>query len=63
MADETDQAIDAGGIAESERVDDGLLSRVRLIEDRPLDDRAEAYAQVHDELLRRLESADQAADA
>ncbi|MBN7792087.1 hypothetical protein JF550_14285 [Microbacterium esteraromaticum] len=36
---------------------DALWSRLRLIEGQPLADRAAAYATVHDELMKRLESA------
>lgn len=38
--------------------DDGreLISRLRVIESQPLADRADAYAALHDELARRLES-------
>ncbi len=32
-----------------------LLSRLRLIEDQPLDTRAVAFAQVHEELQSRLD--------
>ncbi|REC96718.1 hypothetical protein DEU35_3397 [Microbacterium sp. AG157] len=35
----------------------GLIDRLRLIEEQPLDTRAAAYAAVHEELVRRLESA------
>jgi hypothetical protein len=35
---------------------DGLWSRLRLIEGQPLAARADAYASLHDELSRRLES-------
>ena len=35
-----------------------LLSRLRVIEDQPLDTRAEALAQLHDELRAQLESGD-----
>jgi len=35
-----------------------LLSRLRLIEDQPLADRAEALSQLHDELRTRLEAGD-----
>jgi hypothetical protein len=38
--------------------DDALVSRLRLIEDQPLDARATAYAHVHDELRERLEGGD-----
>jgi len=44
-----------GGTAE-----DGLVSRVRLIEDQPLAERAAAFGQVHDELQARLQAADTA---
>ncbi len=37
---------------------DALLSRLRVIEDQPLEDRAAAFAQVHDELQARLEGGD-----
>ncbi|TPW73731.1 hypothetical protein [Schumannella sp. 10F1B-5-1] len=39
-------------------VDDGLLSRLRVIEDQPLGDRAAALTQIHDELRARLEASD-----
>jgi hypothetical protein len=32
-----------------------LLSRLRLIEDQPLDTRAVAFAQIHEELQSRLD--------
>lgn len=35
-----------------------LVSRLRVIEDQPLEHRADALAQVHDELRARLESGD-----
>ncbi len=35
-----------------------LLSRVRLIEQQPLEQRAEAFARVHEELQSALEGAD-----
>lgn len=34
---------------------DVVLSRLRLIEDQPLESRAAAFAQLYDELQRRLE--------
>jgi len=37
-----------------------LLSRLRLIEDQPLDSRAVAFAQIHEELQSRLDSGDAA---
>lgn len=33
-----------------------LISRLRVIEQQPLADRADAYAGLHDELARRLEA-------
>ncbi|WP_382307013.1 hypothetical protein [Herbiconiux sp. UC225_62] len=38
--------------------DAALVPRLRLIEEQPLDQRATAYAQVHDELKARLEGGD-----
>jgi len=38
--------------------DNELLSRLRLIEDQPLEARAEAFAQIHEELHTALESSD-----
>ena len=54
MADED------SGVAEVERAaePDALLGRRRLIEDQPLDSRAAAFAQLHDELHHRLEGGD-----
>jgi hypothetical protein len=37
---------------------DALLSRLRVIEDQPLDTRAAAFAQLHDQLQARLEGGD-----
>jgi hypothetical protein len=37
---------------------DALLSRLRVIEDQPLDARAEAYAHVHEQLQAELEGGD-----
>ena len=37
---------------------DALLSRLKLIEDQPLETRAEAYAHVHGELREALDAAD-----
>ncbi len=38
--------------------DDALVSRLTVIEDQPLETRAAAYAQLHDELQGRLEGGD-----
>ncbi len=37
---------------------DALLSRLRLIEDQPLDQRASAFLQIHDRLQSALEGGD-----
>jgi len=34
---------------------DGLMSRLSLIEDQPLESRAAAFTQLHDELQQQLE--------
>ncbi len=39
-----------------------LLSRLKLIEEQPLDQRAAAYGQLHDQLSARLEGGDARAD-
>jgi hypothetical protein len=38
--------------------EDGLVSRLRVIEDQPLAHRADAYGHVHDELRGILEGGD-----
>ena len=38
--------------------DDALVPRLNLIEDQPLASRADAYAQMHDELREELEGGD-----
>ena len=38
--------------------DNELVSRLRVIEDQPLDARAEAYASLAEELRRQLEGSD-----
>lgn len=43
---------------ESQGETDALLSRLRLIEDQPLEARAEAYSQIHDRLRSTLEGGD-----
>jgi hypothetical protein len=37
-----------------------LVSRLRVIEDQPLESRAVAFAQIHEELQARLDSGDSA---
>lgn len=41
------------------RLDDALVSRLTVIEDQPLEARAAAYVQLHDQLRERLEGGDQ----
>jgi hypothetical protein len=48
----------AGAGAGPEAPEDGLLSRLRLIEDQPLDQRSVAYAQIYDGLQSALEGGD-----
>lgn len=45
--------------SDTESGTDGLLSRIRLIEDQPLESRAVAFAQLHEELQAALEGSDQ----
>lgn len=53
MSDET-----AAADEQPADVDGALVSRLRLIEDQPLDARAAAYLQVHEELQAKLEGGD-----
>jgi len=46
-------------MSDTEPADNELLSRLRLIEDQPLEARAEAFAQIHEQLHSALESSDQ----
>jgi len=55
-------------VTDTENTDRGgetnaLLSRLRLIEDQPLESRAVAFAQIHEELQSRLDSGDSAPGA
>lgn len=43
---------------EASATSDGLLSQLEVIEEQPLDARAESYAQLHEELSARLEGSD-----
>jgi len=54
MPDESTPASDVENAGDS----DALLSRLRVIEDQPLDERAAAFGQLHDELRRGLEGSD-----
>ncbi|MGN6273059.1 MAG: hypothetical protein ACTHMQ_08195 [Protaetiibacter sp.] len=54
----TDQSAENQAPATSDHEPSALMSRLRLIEDQPIADRAEALTHVHDELRARLESGD-----
>lgn len=43
---------------QAESGSDGLLGRLELIESQPLDQRAQGYDQLHDELLAELQRSD-----
>lgn len=43
---------------DSGQTDDGLLPRLRVIEDQPLQERAASYAALHDRLSAALEGGD-----
>lgn len=45
-------------LQESDDLDEALVSRIALIEEQPLEERAAAFAAVHDELRSVLEGAD-----
>jgi hypothetical protein len=52
-------AAEADGAADDNPADnDALLSRLRVIEDQPLESRAQAFTQLHDQLQSRLEGHD-----
>ena len=44
---------------EPQDLDDALVERLDVIEEQPLGARADAYAQLHDQLRRRLEGDDE----
>jgi hypothetical protein len=54
MADQNTGDVATGAQGEN----DALLSRLRLIEDQPLESRADAYSQIHDQLRSTLEGGD-----
>jgi len=58
MEHEPDPAIDDRATGDDEP--SALLSRLRVIEDQPLETRAESLAQLHDELRAQLEAGDAA---
>jgi len=49
---------DAPAVTRSDEDPSALLSRLRVIEDQPLETRAESLAQLHDELRAQLEAGD-----
>jgi hypothetical protein len=55
-----DQEADATPAPAGDEEPSALLSRLRVIEDQPLETRAEALAQLHDELRAQLEAGDAA---
>lgn len=55
----TDSSTNADSSAEGDI--DALLSRLHVIEDQPLDQRAPAFVQLHDQLRAALEGADASA--
>ena len=57
--DVRDDGRDDGGDVTGDADSDGLLSRIRLIEDQPLESRAAAFAQLHEQLQAALEGSDQ----
>jgi hypothetical protein len=54
----SDSAGTAQPAAQAASEADALLSRLRVIEDQPLESRSAAYTQLHDELQHRLEGGD-----
>ena len=61
--DDMEYPQDADAAPSAQGADDepsALLSRLRVIEDQPLESRAEALAQLHDELRAQLEAGDAA---
>jgi hypothetical protein len=52
-----------GASTDSSEETNALLSRLRLIEDQPLESRAVAFAQIHEELQTRLDSGDASTSA
>ena len=57
MSDEVSMT-DSGQAPDATDDHDGLLSRLSLIEDQPLESRAAAFAQLHEELQSALEGSD-----
>ncbi|NYJ30618.1 hypothetical protein [Galbitalea soli] len=49
---------DPGEARDTDTDTSALLSRLRVIEDQPLEARAEAFAHIHDQLQARLDGGD-----
>lgn len=59
MADDLGNQDDVGSASAGSTDDSGaLLSRLRVIEDQPIEQRASAYVQIHDRLQSTLEGRD-----
>lgn len=60
MDDDNEPVQEQGADQEQEGFEDqdALLSRLRVIEEQPLDQRASAFVQLHDELRSSLEGSD-----
>lgn len=58
MSDAEPTASSSGDTETDTTETDALLSRLRVIEDQPLESRAAAFAQLHAELQTRLEGGD-----
>lgn len=58
MIESSPESSSAEHSAEHDAEHDALVSRLRVIEDQPLDTRAEALGRVHDELRAVLETDD-----
>jgi len=58
-AEAADERVDAAApTVHGDEEPSALLSRLRVIEDQPLETRAESLAQLHDELRAQLEAGD-----
>lgn len=60
-SDEVAAEVPENGDSVSSADGDGLVSRLRVIEDQPLEQRADAYNALHAELKAVLDSADRTA--
>lgn len=58
VVENDDGAVAVDGDEHDDGTDPALLSRLRVIEDQPLNERASALSELHDELRARLEAGD-----